>query len=209
MLSQPERVTTIHLLRHGACQGGEIYRGRTDVQLSSEGWQQMEQAISAAPDWQRIITSPLLRCREFGEHCAARFNIPLQIDTALQEMDFGGWEGRLVQEVWQENPELVARFYDDPAAVTPPGGESCAEAQSRIVVAWHALLQQCAGDRLLLVCHGGVIRLLLAHLLAMPLAAVMRLYIPYASMAQVSVYHRDSGDVAVLMSLNGGDRSIC
>jgi alpha-ribazole phosphatase len=114
-----------------------------------------------------------------------------------------------LQEVWQENPELVARFYDDPSAVTPPGGESTADAQSRVVAGWQALMQQCAGDQLLLVCHGGVIRLLLGHLLAMPLAAVMRLYIPYASMARVQVYHRDGGDVAVLMSLNSGDRSSC
>lgn len=209
MSSHLERVTTIDLLRHGACQGGEIYRGRTDVQLSAEGWQQMEQAVSAATDWQRIITSPLLRCREFAEHCAGRFNLPLQVDVALQEMDFGEWEGRLLQEVWQENPDLVARFYDDPGAVTPPGGESTADAQSRVVAAWQALLQQCLGDRLLLVCHGGVIRLLLGHVLGMPLAAVMRLYIPYASMAQVRVMHRASGDVAVLMSLNYGDRNTC
>lgn len=209
MPSQPERVTTIDLLRHGACQGGEIFRGRTDVQLSTAGWQQMDQAVSAALGWQRIITSPLLRCREFAEHCAGRFNLPLQVDVALQEMDFGDWEGRLVDEVWQESPDLLGRFYDDPSAVTPPGGESTAAAQSRVVAAWHELLQQCGGDRLLVVCHGGVIRLLLAHVLAMPLAAVMRLYIPYASMAQVRVYHRDSGDVAVLMSLNSGDRSLC
>ena len=124
-------------------------------------------------------------------------------------MDFGDWEGRLVADVWRESPTLIGRFYDDPGAVTPPGGESIAAAQSRVIAAWQALLQQCVGEQLLVVCHGGVIRLLLAHVLAMPLAAVMRLYIPYASMAQVRVYHRDSGDVAVLMSLNGGDRSVC
>ena len=113
-----ERVTTIDLLRHGACQGGEIFRGRTDVHLSTQGWEQMERAVSAAPDWQRVITSPLVRCRAFAERCAARCNVPLQVEAALQEMDFGAWEGRLAQEVWQENPQLLARFYDDPAAVS-------------------------------------------------------------------------------------------
>ena len=114
-----------------------------------------------------------------------------------------------MQEVWQESPDLVARFYDNPAAVTPPGGESTEDAQSRVVAAWQALLHQYVGDRLLLVCHGGVIRLLLAHVLAMPLAAVMRLYIPYASMAQVRIYHSENGDTAVLMSLNSRDRNPC
>jgi alpha-ribazole phosphatase len=209
MSPQMEPVTTIHLLRHGACQGGDIYRGRTDVPLSIEGWQQMQQTVSTGANWQRIVTSPLLRCREFAQYCADRFDVPLQVEAALQEMDFGQWEGRLVQEVWQENPELAARFYDNPAEVTPPGGESSAAAQSRIVATWQGLLQQFVGDRLLLVCHGGVIRLLLAHLLGMPLAAVMRLYIPYASLAQVRVYHRETGDVAALMSLNCSDPRAC
>ena len=209
MSSPPERVTTIDLLRHGACLGGEIFRGRTDVQLSTQGWQQMEQALCTAPAWQRIITSPLLRCHEFAVRYAARSDVPLVVEPALREMDFGAWDGRLAQEVWQENPQLLARFYDDPGAVTPPGGESAAAAQSRIVAAWQAMLQQCMGEQLLIVCHGGVIRLLLAHLLAMPLGAVMRLYLPYAAIARVRVYHREDGDVAVLMALNGGDRGLC
>lgn len=209
MPTPPERITSIDLLRHGACEGGDIYRGRTDVQLSAQGWQQMEQAVSIALDWQRIITSPLARCRDFAERYAGCRNLPLQVELALQEMDFGAWEGRLTQEIWQETPDLAARFYEDPGAITPPGGESAAAVQARVVAVWQELLQQCAGERLLLICHGGVMRLLLAHLLAMPLAAVMRLYIPYAALAQVRVYHRDSGDVAVLMSLNDGDRVRC
>mgnify|MGYP003647683723 FL=1 len=202
MSTSDETVTTIDLLRHGACDGGEIYRGRTDVALSTEGWQQMVQATASAARWQAVATSPLQRCRTFAEHCASRFDIPILVIDALREMDFGEWEGRLLQDVWRSDADLVSRFYADPGTVTPPGGEPVAAAQSRVVEAWKTLLQATAGQHLLLVCHGGVIRLLLSHLLQMPLATIARLHIPYASIARVQVYRRDGHDFPVLMALN-------
>lgn len=202
MPAPAERVTTIDLLRHGACEGGEIYRGRTDVALSDAGWQQMEQAVAHFADWQAVVTSPLVRCHAFAEHCATRFAIPLHVVSNLQEVDFGAWEGRLLQEVWQNDAHTVSRYYDDPGAVTPPGGEATVAAQERVVAAWQALMRECAGLHLLLVGHGGVIRLLLSHLLAMPLSAIARLHIPYASICRIRVYHREGGDFPVLMSLN-------
>ncbi len=207
MASQPELVTTVDLLRHGACEGGDIYRGSTDVALSSEGWRQMEQATLQSTGWQTVVTSPLARCRVFAEHCAARLELPLQVVAGLREMDFGEWEGRLLKEVWRSEPQTVSRFYEDPAAVTPPGGEPTLLAQQRMVEAWQALMGQCAGQHLLLVCHGGVIRLLLSHLLDMSVSAIARLHIPYASISRVRVYRRGGQDFPVLMSLNAGGES--
>lgn len=202
MRAQPQGVTTIDLLRHGACEGGEIYRGRTDVALTDEGWQQMEQATAQTATWQAVVTSPLLRCRSFAEHFAQQVDVPLQIIPALREMDFGEWEGRLLQEVWTSDAQTVSRFYDDPGAVTPPGGEPTAIVQERVVEAWCSVLQQWSGQHLLLICHGGVIRLLLSHLLNMPLAAIARLHIPYASISRIQVHRYEGRDFPVLMSLN-------
>jgi alpha-ribazole phosphatase len=208
MTAHGDSVTTVDLLRHGACEGGEIYRGRTDVPLSAVGRQQMAAAIGAASAWQRVLTSPLQRCRAFAELCAERFTLPLQVIPQLQEISFGDWEGRLQQDVWNEDPVLVSQYYDNPEVVTPPGGERVVDAALRIVTAWEALVQQYAGEHLLLVCHGGVIRLLLAHLLAAPLAASWRLHIPYASMSRVRIYHSTQGDFPVLMALNSGSVAV-
>jgi alpha-ribazole phosphatase len=200
-----EAITTVDLLRHGACQGGFIYRGRTDVELSGEGWRQMEQAIGATGGWQKVVTSPLLRCRLFAEHCAQRLRLPLLVIDELQEIDFGAWEGQLVQDVRQANPEMLAKYYEDPEAVTPPGGERTVDAQQRILRGWQTLLRDCTGEHLLVVCHGGVIRLLLSHLLAMPLRASSRLHVPFASLSRVHVYHRDDSEFPVLTAFNWRD----
>jgi len=202
-----EMVTTIDLLRHGACEGGEVYRGRTDTLLSTEGWQQMELAIGSHADWQRIVTSPLSRCRRFAEHCASEMGLPLRVVAAMREIDFGDWEGRLLEEVWRETPEQVDRFYRDPSEVTPPGGEPVVAALERIVASWRELMEECAGEHLLLVSHGGVIRLLLSHLLDLPLSNITRLHIPYASRTRIRVHHLDQGDFPVLLSLNSGSHA--
>ena len=202
-MSTPQTTpTTVDLLRHGACEGGSIYRGRTDVLLSADGWRQMEQALSATGGWQKVATSPLLRCRLFAEERAQRLRLPLHIIDDLQEIHFGDWEGRRVQDVQEADPVHVARYYDDPGAVAPPGGERTLEAQQRMLRGWNTLLRDCAGEHVLLVCHGGVIRLLLSHLLAMPLHASTRLHVPYASLSRVQVHQREGGVFPVLSAFN-------
>ena len=42
----------------------------------------------------------------------------------LREMNFGAWEGRGFQEVWNEDPGLARAVWEIPGDVAPPGGES-------------------------------------------------------------------------------------
>lgn len=197
-----ELITTIDLLRHGACEGGEIYRGSIDVALSSEGWQQMHAAVDGLGGWQRVVASPLIRCHKFAEQYADNTGLPLIVDARFREIDFGQWEGREVKEVWQSEPDLIRAYYDDPASVTPPGGEAILHAQSRIVDGWEALLDNYTGERILLVIHSGVIRLLLAHLLKMPLKSISTLDVPYACVTRLKVFHNHEGNIPVLSSHN-------
>ncbi len=64
--------------------------------------------------------------------------------------------------------EALGRFWADPYAFTPPGGEPLSEFEARVLVAQRRLRQRHAGRRVLLVTHGGVIRLLLARARGLP-----------------------------------------
>ena len=194
--------TTIDLLRHGACEGGEIYRGTTDVNLSAVGLEQMNRAVASPADWQRVISSPLVRCKDFATTCSSNLDLPLTIEPAFREMDFGDWEGRLVADVWRDDRERAQRFFANPAHASPPGGEHVNDVVARVAGAWSALMSRHAGEHLLLVSHGGVMRILISYLLDMPLASISRLHVPYASMARLSVIHRDEGQFPMLVSLN-------
>ncbi len=201
--------TTVDLLRHGECEGGAIYRGATDSPLTPAGWRQMERALTEQAGWQRVITSPLQRCRRFAETLVEQHRLPLEVDGAWRELSFGAWEGRDTRTVWEEDPERVEAWYRNPGNIAPPGGESPAAASERLVAAWQQLLARHGGEHVLLVVHGGVIRLLLTHLLGAPLASSMLWHVPPATLARVRVYHSDDGDFPQLMMLRPGEEAPC
>lgn len=187
-----DEFTTIDLLRHGQCEGGEIYRGHSDVSLTETGWQQMQRSLDYLEQpwpWQHIISSPLLRCSEFAAQLAQQLGVKWHSLPDLMEMSFGVWDGMAIADVWREYPEQAERFMLNPAGITPPGGESLAELQQRVLAGWRQMLERYRGQHLLSIQHGGTIRVILAEVLNMPLDAVVRLHVPYASLCRIRVYH--------------------
>jgi len=187
-----QAVTTIDLLRHGAPEGGNRYRGSLDDPLSEQGWTQMRTAVGQHCPWQFVISSPLRRCADFARKLAERHQLPWQPEPAFQEMSFGAWEGRTAADILLTTPEALDNFWRDPLHHPPPGGESLVDCNARVLTAWHAMLERYQGQHVLLVSHGGVIRILLRHVLDMPLARIWRLEVPYASISRVRVHGVDA-----------------
>lgn len=184
-------VTTIDLLRHGECEGGEVYRGSLDVPLSASGWQQLRASAGDFSDWDRIVSSPLQRCARFAEELAERHTLPLVIQEAFREVHFGDWEGRAIADVWREQGSHVRRFFADPVNSAPPNGEPLVEFEQRVLAGWSVLLQGHRNERVLLIAHGGTIRVLLAHVLGMPLTRIANLEVPYASASRIRIHHSE------------------
>lgn len=154
---------SVGLLRHGEVEGGSRFRGHTDDPLTPAGLAQMYAALADSDRWDRVISSPLIRCEEFASAFARQGSLPLTFDTRLKEIHFGQWEGRSAAELMAEDPEALARFWRDPNAYLPPGGESLAHFQARVLDAWYDILSAYADQHILIVTHGGVIRVLLCH----------------------------------------------
>lgn len=188
------QTTTIDLLRHGECEGGHVYRGRLDFPLNEKGWQQLRGKTQQLDMWTHIVSSPLQRCALFADEVAQRCNKPLSVMDGFREVDFGDWEGRLFDEVWREQGSNVRRFFSDPVNAAPPNGEPMRVFERRVLAAWNQLLQTLRGEHVLLVAHGGTIRILLAHVLAMPLNRIANLEVPYASASRIRIHHSDEHD---------------
>ena len=197
--------TTLDLLRHGACEGGDILRGSTDSPLTAEGWRQMAAALERHGGWQRVLSSPLQRCRAFAEHFAIGRSLPFQIEAGLREIHFGAWEGRDITALWREEADALEHYYRFPGAVTPPGGEPLTAARDRLAATWRALLDRHGGEHLLLVLHGGAIRLLLCQLLGAPLSSYQHFGIPHGCLIRLRVYPLPDGDVPQLVFLQPGE----
>jgi len=183
--------TTIDLLRHGETLTANRMTGSTDVLLSEQGYAQMQQALKKSDIYSVIISSPLQRCAGFARDYAADKNTSLKIEHAFKEYHFGDWENQLTETIWQQHPQALKNFWENPAHCPPPNAENLLSFQQRIEQAFDRIIQQAENEHLLLITHGGVIRCLLGSLLAMPLSKISCLQIDHASLSRIVIYVED------------------
>lgn len=197
-------VSYVDLLRHGLPEGGTRYRGHRDDPLAAEGWAQMWAAVGEHSPWRRVISSPLSRCAAFARALAERHELPLAVEPRFKEISFGDWEGRHPAEVFETQAEAVRRYWQDPVAHTPPGGEPLTDFAARVTAGWDALVAEMGGEHVLVVAHGGVIRVILAHVLGMPLAGVLRLEVAHAALSRIRLQLDVNGAPAPSLVFHGG-----
>jgi probable phosphoglycerate mutase len=158
MASLPE----VYLARHGetAWTITRQHTGRTDIPLTVRGEQNarsLAQRLKGVA-FTRVLVSPLSRARRTCE--LAGFGDDAEVDPALQEWDYGQYEGRRTTDIRQERHDW-SLFRDG-----CPGGESV---ESIGVRADHVItrLRAIDGD-VLVFSHGHFLRVLAARWLGLP-----------------------------------------
>ena len=155
--------------------------------------------------WQRVICSPLQRCRLFAEQLSSRRNIPLGVFEELREIHFGDWEGVLRVEVQRTHGTQLSTFWRDPVAGAPPNGEPYLEFHERVATCLQQLLAQHAGEHLLVVSHGAVMRVIMCELLDLPYQSISRISVPYACMTRFRIYQREGRQLWAQLCFHRGD----
>lgn len=178
--------TLIDFLRHGEPVGGRRIRGDgIDDPLSETGWSQMWHAVGENAPWDRIVTSPMQRCRAFAEALAQRHGLPLQVEPRFREVGFGSWEGASPDEIQARDPQGYAAFYRDPVNQRPPGAEPLQAFGARVSGALVDAIRECPGQHLLVVAHAGVIRAVLGHVLQVEPVAWYRTRVDNAGLTRL------------------------
>lgn len=154
---------TFYLVRHGESEANAAHRfaGRTDSPLTERGRQQAELVAEAlaSVDFDRIVSSPLSRCRDTALVIARRHQLPVDLEPDLVEIDVGERTGTPFDEV-RGLPE-----WRDDGFVAWPRGETLDQVLSRAHRVITRIAAESAGQRVLVVGHGGVTRILLSHFL--------------------------------------------
>lgn len=180
--------TTVDLLRHGETEGRLRFCGSTDHPLTEQGWQQMWRATtSEAAPWQHIVTSPLRRCATFAEALGQSHTIPVAHDTRLQEIHFGAWENQSAASLMETQADALTRFWQNPVDFSPPQSEYLLDFQTRVLAAWHEITARFTGQHILLITHGGVIRIIRCHLEHHPLVRLLELNVRHAQLFRVRI----------------------
>ena len=144
-----------------------------------------------------VLSSPLARCAAFAQDYAQRHGLPLQYDARFQETDFGAWDGRSAAEIAAADPGALENFWRNPVAFPPPQAEPLLSFQARVLAAWRELPARYPGQRVLLITHGGVMRIILCHLQQRPLGELLSLSVPHAALHQITVEHKTQQTVQV------------
>lgn len=186
----------LYLIRHGEIEGAAEARliGRTDVALSTRGLDQArrlsETLAEALADTQlsAVYSSDLQRALATAEIIASKHGVTVTENAAWREIDMGQWEGLTMKHVHDESPELVTQLFTDPSSFQYPDGESFATFTTRIQNALKDLLSKHATDRVALVTHGGVCRVIIGNVLGMPPSYWLRLAQDYGCLNVIEWY---------------------
>lgn len=176
----------IDLLRHGEADGEACLRGHSDEPLSKKGWLQMSNALKGY-DTKKVVCSPLKRCADFSEQWADDKKISLLKSPEFMEINFGAWDGLSIEAIQKNHNDELNAFWNNPVNNTPPNGEHLIDFQTRVVSAWESLVHENKNNDLLLITHGGVIRIIIAHVLSIPLNKLLSLECPLASMSRIRI----------------------
>lgn len=213
-MASSKKKIIVDLLRHGEPEGGELLRGRVDHALTELGWKQMRLSTGLtaensrsqlSPPWTHVISSPLQRCRHFAEELSRGMGVEPIIDDQWQEIDYGDWDGMLLTEWRQQAAGQFREFRKDLSKLAPPNGEDYLSFRDRVLAAWKALASLEDGSHVLVVTHGGVLRVVLPTVLGMPLNRSNPLHIPFACFSRVSLEIDEQRETSSLLFHNASE----
>ncbi|MBS4089584.1 alpha-ribazole phosphatase family protein [Pseudomonas rustica] len=177
----------LDLLRHGETELGGGLRGSLDDALTEKGWTQMRAAVIEGGPWDRLVSSPLQRCARFAAELGEQLNLPVHLDKDLQELHFGAWEGQSAAALMETDADALGLFWADPYSFTPPQGEPVSDFSTRVLAAVARLHTAHAGERILLISHGGVMRLLLAQARGLPREQLLNVEVGHGALFALTV----------------------
>ena len=143
--------------RHGETDWNVLNKvcGRTEVELTANGRRQAAELADVLADKgiDVIVSSPMRRAIETSRIIADRCGVSIEIDDRLIEQDYGIYEGvDRKDEGFLGNKRNFAFRY--------PGGESMMQVAYRTYGLLEELKERYCGRNVLIVCHGGVCRVI-------------------------------------------------
>ncbi len=191
-------MTELILVRHGETDWNrdKRFQGQLDIQLNATGQEQARRVASRLSGSlpgrvdllaaQHIVSSDLLRARETAAPAAQRLGLTCGTTADLREQSFGMLEGLTIAEFAERHPEVLANWRAFRADFEIPGGESVRRFHARVLAGVRHLVDEFAGQTLLVVTHGGVLDMIYRTARAQPLDGPRQIEIPNGGINRVS-----------------------
>lgn len=188
----PGPATTLWLIRHAEVEPRyhSIFGGRIDMELSEEGHGQASALARylESRQFEALYASPMRRVQQTLAPLLANDQLPQPVVLSeLREVDFGDWTGLSWERVKEKFGVSAFSWLEQLEQARIPNAESAAQLRSRLEPCLRDILRSHKRGDVAVLCHGGVIRMLLAILTGWSFGAMGGLEVDYASISQVSV----------------------
>jgi broad specificity phosphatase PhoE len=157
------------LVRHGTTRMNieNRYRGRWDVPLDAQGYQEAVDAARALSNagLNAVYTGPLRRTIATAQIIADEAGVPdIRILQGLINLDYGIWHGMTSKEASVTDPAAFEAYRTAPMTCVCPNGERLVDARDRMLEAVELIGSRHQGETVVGVTHAVMIRLVIAHL---------------------------------------------
>lgn len=161
-------IERVLLVRHGQTdwnvQGR--WQGYEPVPLNEKGRTQAR-ALAGAMQGRpvgTIVSSDLSRAFETASAIGDVLGVQPRPDERWREFNMGIFQGNTRDEIMRKFPDEWRAFHSDYWDFHIPSGESRRMMQERIYAGWQALLDSAVGPEVVVVSHGGSLKMLLLRL---------------------------------------------
>jgi broad specificity phosphatase PhoE len=189
---KPAPVTRLLLIRHAEVeplyQG--VFGGRIDMNLSERGHKQAKllARFLRGKKFDAIYASPMKRVQQTFAPSARHHPVKQVILPGLREIDFGDWTGHGWDAVREKFGIKPYEWLDKIELGVVPNGESTVHFRKRVEPCLRRAIRENRGKTAAIFCHGGVIRMMLAILLDLPLPKTGSFDVEYTSVTQVALH---------------------
>ena len=160
----------IYFVRHGQTDANlkKQYCGQTDVDLNCKG---LKDAVSVAKvlksaSIDAIISSDMKRTIKTAELINQYHQLKIELMPEFREINFGRFENLTFEEIGRKYPEEKEKMIQEKINYNFLEGESLTQLHLRVTKAFNKLLEEKTDENLLIVSHGGVIRMILTEILS-------------------------------------------
>ena len=169
-------MTTVYFIRHAQAEGNLHHQvqGTAEREVTALGREQiaaLRKRFATIPV-DAVYSSDLRRAIETAEAVSESEKLPIRIERAFREIDFGDWEGREMSEIAQSDAAQFDAFLHHMERWHVEGGETPQQVLDRFLPALEKVVKENEGRTVAIVSHGYALRIVLAHLRGLSLKEI-------------------------------------
>ena len=179
----------VDLVRHGESLYNRLgkVQGHTNSPLTDLGREQARRVAEALKGRgvEVIYTSDLARALETARIIGEMVGLEPVVLEGFREIALGQWEGRPMEEIRKEDWENLELWYSRPMEAKIPGAESLKAFKGRVLATFQRVMGEHPQGRIALVSHGGVLSVIISHVLGLDLNNLWHFRLNNASLSRV------------------------